>query len=472
MSRASATREVHLPPHAAILPALTDIQVEALGRETGEPGWMVDARRSALDQYRRMGPSSRADAVFRGDATVFPFADLNLEALALSGKAKRAPAAWLKPAAGRATGGQLVLEDRARQAFMLDEKAAQAGVLLMPLSQAAKEHPDLVRGLLGSIVPASDGVFAALASILYDVGLLLHVPKGVRLERPLHTLVWSSGAGLRAWRLLVNVEEGAEASLVHECASPERPESAARVDIVELIVHRGAVLRFFMTQAWGPNIVRVGHERAVVHQDGRLEWGFAQVGAHSTATYSALELTEPGAAARLSGLQILDGGQHSEYSTLQYHHAPNTVSDFLCKTVLAGSSHSYSRGMVRVAPGAAGMDGYQGNRILMLSGKAKAEAIPGLEILSDDVRCSHGVTIGELDPDELFYLRSRGIAETEARRMLIGGFLEDVLARIPEQSIRERVHLAMEAKMKKMEVTDVPRAEAAGKDPEPDRQGA
>ncbi len=473
MSRKSVSAGGKETQAAVKPPVLTDIQVEAIGRETGEPGWMVDTRRAAFDIYRPMQlPSSRSEAWRNSDLLRFPFSDLNLEALAVSGKTKRMPAAWLKPAAGVKTGGQLALEDRAVHTAKLDEDLARSGVIFMPISQAVREHPDLVRGLLGSIVPAADDIFSALASTIFDIGFLLHVPKGVRIAKPLHSLLWSSGEGMRAWRLLVNVEEGAEVSLLHECASPARTEDAARLDIIELVVHRDATLRFFMTQAWGDNIVRIGHEKAVVHQNGRLTWGFAHVGARSTKTFSTLDLREQGASAQWSGLHFLDGNQQADFSTFQNHLAPKTGSDFLCKGVLSGSSRSFSRGMVRVAPSAAGADGYQGNRILMLSDQAKAEAVPGLEILSDDVRCSHGVSIGELDPEELFYLRTRGIAEEEAQNLLVRGFLETVLARIPEVEIRQRVHLAVEAKMKTMEETGIPHEDTVRKDPAPDTQGA
>ncbi|MGB7537740.1 MAG: SufD family Fe-S cluster assembly protein [Anaerolineales bacterium] len=453
-------------------PALTDIQVEAIGRETGEPGWMVDSRRAAFEQYRRMElPSPAAEAWRRTDLARFPFSELNLEALAVSGKTKRVPASWLKTAGAR-TGGQLVLEDRGVHTATLDEDLSRSGVIFMPFSRAVRDHPDLIRSLMGSVISPTADVFSALTSIIFDIGFLLHVPKGVRIEKPLQSLLWSSGDGLRAWRLLVNVEEGAEVSLLHEVASPERVERAARLDIVELIVQPGATLRFFMTQAWGGNVVRVGHEKAVVHRDGRLIWGNAHYGARSTKVFSTMDLKEQGASAQWSGLQVLDGEQRADSSTAQNHLAPKTGSDLLSKGVLLGDAQSHASGMVRVEPGAAGADGYQGNRILILSDRAKAEALPGLEILSDDVRCSHGVSIGGLDPEELFYLRSRGIPEEESKALLVEGFLEGVLGRIPDEEIRQRVHLAVEGKMKTMEAGHLQSTESVRKQPEPDAQGA
>lgn len=472
MARRSERACENNEPTAAKPPALTDIQVEAIGRETGEPGWMVDARREAFTHYRRMEmPSLKAEAWRRTDLLQFPYSELNMEALAVSGKTKRIPASWLKPAAGARTGGQVALEDRTVHTARLDEDLARQGVIFMPFTQAVRDHPDLIRTLMGSVIPATTDIFSTLASIIFDIGFFLHVPKGIRVEKPLHSLLWSSGEGLRAWRVLVNVEEGAEVSLLQEVASPERTERAARLDTVELIVQPGATLRFFMTQAWGGNVVRVAHEKAAVHRDGRLIWGNAHYGARSTKVFSTLDLMEQGASAQWSGLQILDGDQRADSSTAQNHLAPKTGSDLLCKSVLLGAAQSSAIGMVRVEPGAAGADGYQGNRFLILSDRAKAEAVPGLEILSDDVRCSHGVTIGGLDPDELFYLRSRGIPEEESKTLLVGGFLEGVLGRIPEEEIRQRVLLAADAKMKTMEAGNIQNTESVRKQALPDAQG-
>jgi Fe-S cluster assembly protein SufD len=438
-------------PEAGRLPALSDIQVEAIGKELGEPGWMIDTRRSALDQYRRLPmPSPREETWRHSDILQFPFADLPLEALARSGKQKRAPSAWLRPVAGSGTGGQIALEDGAAKIASLDDDLKRAGVVFMPVAQAVHDHPDLVRALLGKVVPPSDGKFAALAAIIFDAGIMLHVPKGVRIERPLHAALWSSPGGMRAERLLVNIEEGAEATLFYDCASPDGAESAARLQITEVSVQPGASLRLFVSQAWGRNVVCVSHDKALIRRDGRLEWGFAHLGARSYKTIAGVDLLESGAEARWVGLSFLDGDQQANLSSWQNHRAPGTTSEFLYKEALADSSRSTWRGMVHVDAGAIGADGYQANRILMLSDQVKAESIPGLEILADDVHCSHGVSIGELDPEELFYLRSRGISPQDSRQLLIDGFFEPVLEKISQDDIRRRVRTTLDEKLERV----------------------
>jgi Fe-S cluster assembly protein SufD len=311
--------------------------------------------------------------------------------------------------------------------------------VFMPVSQAAHDHPELLQALIGKIVPSSDGKFAALASIIFDAGILLHVPKGVRIDRPLHASIWSSPGGMRAERLLVNVEEGAEATLFCEYASPEGNTASARLQITEISVHTGASLRLFTSQSWGKNVVCVSHDKASIGRNASLEWGFAQLGARSSKTIAGVDLLFPGAKAHWAGFSFLGGVQQVNLSSWQNHRARETTSDFLYKEVLTESSRSIWRGMVRVEPGAVGADGYQANRTLMLSDQAKAESIPGLEILADDVHCSHGVSIGELDAEEIFYLRSRGISLEDSRRLLIDGFFEPVLEKISQDDIRRRI---------------------------------
>jgi Fe-S cluster assembly protein SufD len=466
-SAASVDTAVRADPDFLRTPAVSDIQVEAIGKELAEPGWMIDARRSALDAYRALPmPSGRDDLWRHSDILQFPFAELPLEVLARSGRQKRAPSAWLKPVAGNQTGGQIALEDGAAKIIRLDEDLERAGVVFMPVSQAAHDHPDLLRALLGKLISPSEGKFAALAAIIFDSGIILHVPKGVRIDRPLQAFLWSSPDGMRAERLLVNLEQGAEATLFTECASPEGGESAARLQITELTVQSGATLRLFTTQAWGKNMVCISHEKAAIAKRGRLEWGFAHLGARSSKTIAGVELLEPGAEAHWNGLSFLAGEQQVNFSSWQNHHAPETTSTFLYKQALTDSARSIWRGMVRVDAGAVGADGYQANRTLMLSEQAKAESIPGLEILADDVHCSHGVSIGELDPEEIFYLRSRGISPEDSRQLLVDGFFEPVLEKISQDDIRRRVRATLEEKLEGLWKTQLPIDRRAAADPE------
>jgi Fe-S cluster assembly protein SufD len=185
----------------------------------------------------------------------------------------------------------------------------------------------------------------------------------------------------------------------------------------------------------------------VVGRDANLEWIFGAVGSHLTKNFSDLDLKGEGATGRMSGFYFSNGDQHLDHDTQQNHLAPHTTSDLLFKGALKGKSRSVWQGMIYVAPGAQKTDGYQANRNLILSEQARADSIPGLEILADDVRCTHGATVGKIDPDLVFYLRSRGIPVEEAERLIVEGFFDPIMQRIPFEGVRNRFQTAIEEKM-------------------------
>jgi Fe-S cluster assembly protein SufD len=250
------------------------------------------------------------------------------------------------------------------------------------------------------------------------------------------------------------VEEGASVTYVHENASEDVGDDngtgqTIHSGIVEINVGAAANLRFVELQSFGKNVWNFSHERARVDRDGNLDWVFGAVGSRLTKNFSDLDLIGPGATGRMSGFYFTEGKQHLDHDTQQNHMAPHTTSDLLFKGALKGKSRSVWQGMIYVKPGAQQTDGYQANRNLVLSPDARADSIPGLEILADDVRCTHGATVGKIDPDLVFYLRSRGIPQDDAERLVVEGFFDPVMQRIPFNGVRERFKQSIERKMKK-----------------------
>ncbi|MCZ7554017.1 MAG: SufD family Fe-S cluster assembly protein [Anaerolineales bacterium] len=182
-------------------------------------------------------------------------------------------------------------------------------------------------------------------------------------------------------------------------------------------------------------------------REAQLDWIFGAIGSHLTKNFSEIDLIGQGATGRMSGFYFTDGVQHLDHDTQQNHLAPNTTSDLLFKGALREKSRSVWQGMIYVAPGAQHADGYQANRNLILSREARADSIPGLEILADDVRCTHGATVGKIDADQVFYCRSRGIEYEEAERLIVEGFFEPIMQRIPFEGVRERFQDAIVEKM-------------------------
>jgi Fe-S cluster assembly protein SufD len=217
--------------------------------------------------------------------------------------------------------------------------------------------------------------------------------------------------------------------------------------IVEIHVGAGANLRFVELQSWGKNVWNFSHERARVARDGNLDWVFVANGSHLTKSFYDLDLIGEGATGRMSGFYFTNGDQHLDHDTQQNHLAANTTSDLLFKGALLEKSRSVWQGMIYVAPGAQKTDGYQANRNLVLSRAARADSIPGLEIMADDVRCTHGATVGKIDPEEIFYLQSRGISIEDAERLIVEGFFEPIVQRIPFEGVRERLTRSIYEKM-------------------------
>jgi Fe-S cluster assembly protein SufD len=217
--------------------------------------------------------------------------------------------------------------------------------------------------------------------------------------------------------------------------------------LVEIHLEDRAKLRFVELQSWGEHVWNFSHKRAQVGKDASIDWVFAAVGSHLTKDFSDLNLVGEGAEGRMSGFYFTDGNQHLDHDTQQNHMAPNTSSDLLFKGVLKEESRSVWQGMIYVAPGAQKTDGYQANRNLVLSKNARADSIPGLEIMADDVRCTHGATVGKIDLEELFYLRSRGIELNDAQRLIVEGFFDPIMQRIPFKGVQNRLQRIIAQKM-------------------------
>ena len=354
----------------------------------------------------------------------------------------------LKPLTGDQHGGQIVLLPGGAK-IDLSEKLAAKGVIFIDLKTAEQKHPDLIAKMIGKTVNVEEGKFAALAGAFAQNGVVLYVPKGVTIEEPLHSVLWGPGADLaHISHILVLVDEGASVTYVHESASPDETGSdALHAGIVEIQVMQDATLRFVELQSWGRHVWNFSHERIRVERGGNLDWIFGAIGSRLTKNFSELDLAGEGAQGRMSGFYFTDGNQHLDHDTQQNHLAPHTTSDLLFKGALKGKSRSVWQGMIYVAPGAQKTDGYQANRNLVLSDAARADSIPGLEILADDVRCTHGATVGKLEQEPLFYLKSRGIPQAEAEKMVVEGFFDPIFQRIPFEGVRERFQQYIADKM-------------------------
>jgi Fe-S cluster assembly protein SufD len=358
------------------------------------------------------------------------------------------PNELLEPLVSDQNGGQILM-GAGRNQIYLDPELVRKGVIFTDLHTAYHSYPQVLERILGKVVRPEEGKFSSLAAAFSSNGVLVYVPKGVQVEQPLHSLLWGPGSDFAYLsHLLVMVDDGASLTYLHESASHTIYEgNSLHAGIVEIHVGAKANLRFIELQSWGEHVWNFSHERARVERDGNLDWIFGAVGSQVTKNFSDLDLVGEGAAGRMSGFYFTDGKQHLDHDTQQNHLAPHTTSDLLFKGALKDRSRSVWQGMIYVAPGAQKTDGYQANRNLVLSPKARADSIPGLEILADDVRCTHGATVGKIDKDQIYYLRSRGIPYHEAERLIVEGFFDPIMQRIPYEGVRTRFQQSIMDKM-------------------------
>ncbi len=299
---------------------------------------------------------------------------------------------------------------------------------------------------LGTLVGADDK-FTAHNAASWQSGLLVRVPKGVELDDPLYVRVVGDGTGATFWRLLVVAEEGSRFSLIEEYTSPSADAAGYTNSAVELFVEPGAKLEYVSLQNLSQETWNFATHRATVARDAELDWVAGGFGSRRGKVRIHNDLAGQGATSRVTGAYFADGTQHLDYDTFQQHHAPSTTSDFAFKGVLREEASVVWRGMIRVEEDAQKTNAYQENRNLILSPDAHADSIPGLEILANDVRCTHGATISQVDREQLFYAMSRGLTRGDAERLIVRGFFQDVLDRIELDPVREALADALEARI-------------------------
>ncbi len=321
------------------------------------------------------------------------------------------------------------------------------GATILSLAEATESHPELLAGRLGSLVDAEDP-FVARNNASRPDGVLVYVPRGVKVADPVRIEVplEESGSAV-SWRTLIVLEEGSEAEVWEHCSSPSDEVDALLNSVVELHVGQAATLRYVSTQDISERSWIFATQRAQVERDGRLDWTALGFGSARGKVRMETNLAGPGSEARVTGGYAGSRGQHLDYDTTQEHAAPNTNSDLAFRGVLGAGATAVWRGMIRVDPGAQNTDAFQESRNLLLSTEAHADAIPGLEIEADDVRCTHAAAVAQIDRDQLFYLTSRGLDPAEAKSLIIEGFLESLVERLAEGPVRDEVSAALERRL-------------------------
>ncbi len=321
------------------------------------------------------------------------------------------------------------------------------GVIVTTIAEALTDHSELLESRLGSVV-SDDDPFVALNDAGYRNGSFVYVPRGVAVEQPISLASVQGRAGtLFNQRTLVVLEDGSQAEVWEQYLSGEDQLDGVFNVVTELIVSDNAHLRYVSGQALSERSWIFGAQRAEVGRDASLDWvalGFGSANGH---VRMETKLAGEGANARVTGAYATHDRQHIDFDTNQEHAAPNTTSDLAFRGVLQGRSTAVWKGNIIVDPGAQKTDAFQESRNLLISKRAHADAIPGLEIQANDVRCTHAAAVAQVDPEQLFYLRAHGLGDEVAKRLVIEGFLAALVERFEQGPVRERLADALERRL-------------------------
>jgi Fe-S cluster assembly protein SufD len=425
--------------------------IRALSALKGEPDWILEKRLEAWRTFEGAPMPSLRDEAWR----YTDISDVRIEDFApyapspdVSSERELPDAVQALIKEGEQNSALLVQHNSETAYSRADEELARKGVVFTDLHTALEEHEDLVKEKLFGLVPMDYDKFAGLSAAAFSGGSFLYVPRGVDIEVPIQSYRWLDVTGSIMPRTLVVVEEGSSVTYIDEYASADNEELAFSNGAVELYVGEGSSLRYVSIQNWERNVLHFNTIRSKTEKDATINSLVVSLGSSLSRTNVEAGLEAPGSDSEMLGLYFADSDQLLDHHTLQDHLAPNAHSDLLYKGALRDESLAVFSGLIRVEPGAQKTDAYQTNRNLILgTDEAMAVSLPNLEIMADDVKCSHGSTTGQVDDVELFYLMSRGIPRKEAEKLVVFGFFGEVTSRIPFKGLKEKLDRAIEGKI-------------------------
>ena len=425
--------------------------VKALSSLKNEPGWLTEKRLKAWSAFEALPMPSLRDEAWRytdiSDVRIEDFLPYSASPNAESESDLPEPVKKLIDE-GEENSALLVQHNSETAFSRVDEELSSKGVVFTDLHTALIEHEDLVREKLFGLVPEDYDKFAALSAAAFAGGSFLYVPRGVDVEVPIQSYRWLDVVGSIMPRTLVIVEEGSSVTYIDEYASADAEDPAFSNGAVELYVGEGSNLRYVSLQNWERNVLHFNTIRSATEKDATIRSLVVSFGSQLSRTNVEAGLTATGSDSEMLGIYFADQNQVLDHHTLQDHISANAHSDLLYKGALRDESLAVFSGLIRVKPGAQKTDAYQTNRNLILgTDDAFAVSLPRLEILADDVKCSHGSTTGQVDETELFYLMSRGIPRREAEKLVVFGFFGEITSRVPLKGLKEKLDRAIEEKI-------------------------
>lgn len=330
----------------------------------------------------------------------------------------------------------------------LKEDLAEQGVIFTDTDTAVREHPELLREHFGTIIPSQDNKFAALNSAVWSGGSFIYVPPGVKINFPLQAYFRINAENMGQFeRTLIIVDEGAQVHYVEGCTAPMYTSESLHSAVVEVVVKKNARCRYTTIQNWANNIYNLVTKRAFAYQDAVMEWVDGNLGSQLTMKYPAVYMMEPGARGEILSIAFSSKGQHQDAGAKLVHLAPDTTGQIISKSISKNGGRSSYRGLARVEKGAVNSKCNVVCDALILDDKSRSDTYPYIEIMEQDVSIGHEASVSRIGEEQLFYLMSRGLSETEASTMIVNGFIEPLVKELPMEyavELNRLIQLQME----------------------------
>lgn len=404
----------------------------------GEPEWMLEFRLKALEHFM-----ARPMPAWGGDLSTLNLQDIYYYVKPTDNEGK----SWDDvPEAIKKTFDKLGIPEAERKFLAgvgaqyesemvyhkVQEHLEKQGVIFLSIEDGLRQHPDLFRKYFGTIIPIEDNKFAALNSAVWSGGSFIYVPKGVKIDLPLQAYFRLNVANIGQFeRTLIIADEGAQLHYVEGCTAPTYTTDSFHSGVIEIVVHKGARVRYTTIQNWSTNVYNLVTQRAHVHDNGTMEWVDANLGSKLTMKYPSCYLLGSGARGEILSMAFAGRGQHQDAGGKILHFAPNTSSKVTSKSISKDGGRASYRGLLKVHKGAYNVKSNVVCDALLLDETSRSDTYPYIEIDEQDVTIGHEASVSKVGEEQLFYLMSRGLSEEEATTMVVSGFIEPLVKELP-----------------------------------------
>ncbi len=417
---------------------LTRNVVEQISEMKGEPSWMRDFRLKSLDLYeKRPMPTWGADLSGIDFDNIFYY----IKPVAQQGKNWNDIPLEIKDTFDRLgipqaeqkyLAGVTAQYESEAVYHKMREDLEKLGVIFTDMDTALREYPDIIKEHFGTIIPPSDNKFASLNSAVWSGGSFVYIPRNVRVEVPLQAYFRINAQNMGQFeRTLIIAEPGAYVHYVEGCTAPSYSSDSLHSAVVEIKVMEGARVRYTTIQNWSKNVYNLVTKRAAAYRDATMEWVDGNLGSKVTMKYPAVLLMEPGARGDVLSVAFANDGMHQDAGAKITHLAPHTTSQILSKSVSKGTGRASYRGLVRINPGAHHTKSSVRCDALLLDEFARTDTYPTIRVEENQTEIGHEATVSKVGDDQLFYLMSRGLDETEAYSLIVNGFIEPITKELP-----------------------------------------